>query len=239
MVRIDMSEYSERHSVARLVGAPPGYIGYEEGGQLTEAVRRRPYCVILLDEVEKAHQEVFDILLQVLDDGRLTDGQGRTVDFRNTILILTSNLGSQFIADPSLDDAAKRDAVMAVVRSTFKPEFLNRLDDIILFDALTTEELTQIVDLQVEMLVRRLADRRLTLTVTPAAREWLALTGFDPVYGARPLRRLIQSAIGDQLARGLLAGDIADGDTVVVDLDEAADALTSRPQREAASIAGS
>jgi ATP-dependent Clp protease ATP-binding subunit ClpB len=225
IVRIDMSEYSERHTVARLVGAPPGYIGYEEGGQLTEAVRRRPYCVVLLDEVEKAHQEVFDILLQVLDDGRLTDGQGRTVDFRNTILILTSNIGSAFIADPALDDEAKRDAVMNVVRTTFKPEFLNRLDDIILFDALSTEELSQIVDLQVSRLARRLSDRRLTLTVTPAAREWLAVTGFDPVYGARPLRRLVQSAIGDQLAKGLLSGAITDGDTVLVDLDPGADAL--------------
>ncbi len=234
MIRIDMSEYSERHSVARLVGAPPGYVGYEEGGQLTEAVRRRPYCVILLDEVEKAHPEVFDILLQVLDDGRLTDGQGRTVDFRNTILILTSNLGSQFIADPALDDAAKREAVMSVVRSTFKPEFLNRLDDVILFDALSTEELTEIVGLQVARLGKRLADRRLTLTVTPAAEEWLAVTGFDPVYGARPLRRLIQSAIGDQLARQLLAGEITDGDTVLVDLDTAADALTVRPARRTA-----
>ncbi len=234
MIRIDMSEYSERHSVARLVGAPPGYVGYEEGGQLTEAVRRRPYTVILLDEVEKAHQEVFDILLQVLDDGRLTDGQGRTVDFRNTILVLTSNLGSQFIADPGLDETAKQDAVMSVVRATFKPEFLNRLDDVILFDALTTEELTEIVDLQVDRLARRLADRRLTLTVTPAAREWLAVTGFDPVYGARPLRRLIQSAIGDQLARALLAGEISDGDSAEVDLDEAADALTVRAQRGAA-----
>jgi ATP-dependent Clp protease ATP-binding subunit ClpB len=234
MVRLDMSEYSERHTVARLVGAPPGYVGYEEGGQLTEAVRRRPYTVILLDEVEKAHQEVFDILLQVLDDGRLTDGQGRTVDFRNTILVLTSNLGSQFIADPALDEAAKRDAVMSVVRSTFKPEFLNRLDDVILFDALSTEELTEIVDLQVARLARRLADRRLTLTVTPGASEWLAVTGFDPVYGARPLRRLIQSAIGDKLAKALLAGEISDGDTVVVDLDEAADALTVRAERGAA-----
>jgi ATP-dependent Clp protease ATP-binding subunit ClpB len=239
MVRVDMSEYSERHSVARLVGAPPGYIGYEEGGQLTEAVRRRPYCVVLLDEVEKAHQEVFDILLQVLDDGRLTDGQGRTVDFRNTILILTSNLGSAFIADPALDDQAKRDAVMSVVRATFKPEFLNRLDDVILFDALSTEELTEIVDLQVARLTRRLADRRLALTVSPAAREWLAVTGFDPVYGARPLRRLIQSAIGDQLARGLLSGDIADGDVVLVDLDPASDSLTVRADRPAAVPASS
>jgi ATP-dependent Clp protease ATP-binding subunit ClpB len=226
IIRIDMSEYSERHSVARLVGAPPGYVGYEEGGQLTETVRRRPYCVVLLDEVEKAHPEVFDILLQVLDDGRLTDGQGRTVDFRNTILILTSNLGSAYIADPALDEAAKKDAVMAIVRTTFKPEFLNRLDDVILFDALSTDELTQIVDIQVDRLAQRLTDRRLTLTVTPAAREWLALTGFDPVYGARPLRRLIQSAIGDQLARKLLASEITDGDEVHVDLDEGSDALT-------------
>jgi len=239
MIRIDMSEYSERHSVARLVGAPPGYVGYEEGGQLTEAVRRRPYCVILLDEVEKAHSEVFDILLQVLDDGRLTDGQGRTVDFRNTILILTSNLGSQFIADPALDEAAKRDAVMSVVRSTFKPEFLNRLDDVILFDALTTEELTEIVELQVAALGRRLTDRRLTLTVTPAAQEWLAVTGFDPVYGARPLRRLIQSAIGDQLARQLLGGEIIDGDTVLVDLDATTDSLTVRAGRKTAGAAAS
>jgi len=238
MIRIDMSEYSEKHSVARLVGAPPGYVGYEEGGQLTEAVRRRPYCVILLDEVEKAHPEVFDILLQVLDDGRLTDGQGRTVDFRNTILILTSNLGSQFIADPAMtDETAKRAAVMNVVRSTFKPEFLNRLDDVIVFDALGTDELGRIVDLQVVRLARRLGDRRLTLTVSLAAREWLALTGFDPVYGARPLRRLVQSAIGDQLARALLSGEIADGDRVVVDVDDAADALTVRPAREIAAQA--
>jgi len=229
MVRIDMSEYSEKHSVARLVGAPPGYVGYEEGGQLTEVVRRRPYCVVLLDEVEKAHPEVFDILLQVLDDGRLTDGQGRTVDFRNTILILTSNLGSQFIADPALSEGAKRDAVMKVVQATFKPEFLNRLDDVILFDSLSTEELSRIVDLQVARLGRRLADRRLTLQVTSGAREWLAMTGFDPVYGARPLRRLIQSAIGDQLARALLSGEIVDGDQVLVDLDPASDALTVRP----------
>jgi ATP-dependent Clp protease ATP-binding subunit ClpB len=239
IIRIDMSEYSERHSVARLVGAPPGYVGYEEGGQLTEAVRRRPYCAVLLDEVEKAHPEVFDVLLQVLDDGRLTDGQGRTVDFRNTILILTSNLGSAYIADPALDDAAKREAVMSVVRTTFKPEFLNRLDDIILFDALTTEELSEIVDLQVARLTRRLADRRLTLTVTSAAREWLAVTGFDPVYGARPLRRLIQSAIGDQLARGLLSGGIADGETVVVDLDAASDSLTVRAVRPPATVPAS
>jgi ATP-dependent Clp protease ATP-binding subunit ClpB len=219
--------------VARLVGAPPGYVGYDQGGQLTEAVRRRPYCVVLLDEVEKAHTEVFDILLQVLDDGRLTDGQGRTVDFRNTILILTSNLGSQFIADPALGEAEKREKVMAIVRGTFKPEFLNRLDEVIIFDALTTAELTEIVDLQVARLAARLSDRRLTLEVTPEAREWLALTGFDPVYGARPLRRLIQSSIGDQLARGLLAGEMTDGDTVVVDLDEAADKLTVTARRPA------
>jgi ATP-dependent Clp protease ATP-binding subunit ClpB len=231
VVRIDMSEYSEKHSVARLVGAPPGYVGYEAGGQLTEAVRRRPYCVILLDEVEKAHQEVFDILLQVLDDGRLTDGQGRTVDFRNTILILTSNLGSAEIANQSMDEDTKRETVMAVVRVTFKPEFLNRLDDIILFDPLTTEELAEIVDLQVAALARRLAERRLTLHVTPAAREWLALTGFDPVYGARPLRRLVQSAIGDQLARALLSGQIVDGNTVLVDTDTDADALTVTAER--------
>ncbi len=239
MVRIDMSEYSEKHSVARLVGAPPGYVGYEEGGQLTEVVRRRPYCVVLLDEVEKAHPEVFDILLQVLDDGRLTDGQGRTVDFRNTILILTSNLGSQFIADPALTEEAKRDAVLKVVQATFKPEFLNRLDDVILFDSLTTEELSQIVDLQVARLGRRLADRRLNLRVSPGAREWLALTGFDPIYGARPLRRLIQSAIGDQLAKALLSGTISDGDDVLVDLDPASDTLTVRPaQLSAAGLAG-
>ena len=239
MVRIDMSEYGEKHSVARLVGAPPGYVGYEEGGQLTEVVRRRPYSVVLLDEVEKAHPEVFDILLQVLDDGRLTDGQGRTVDFRNTILILTSNLGSQYVADPALDDEAKRVAVMKVVQATFKPEFLNRLDDVILFDSLNTEELSRIVDLQVARLGKRLAERRLTLQVTPGAREWLALTGFDPIYGARPLRRLIQSAIGDQLARALLSGQILDGDRVEVDLDPASDALiVRRAQLSAAGVGG-
>jgi ATP-dependent Clp protease ATP-binding subunit ClpB len=233
MIRIDMSEYAEKHSVARLIGAPPGYVGYEEGGQLTESVRRRPYTVVLLDEVEKAHPEVFDVLLQVLDDGRLTDGQGRTVDFRNAILVLTSNLGSQFIADPAFgDETAKRDAVMAAVRNAFKPEFLNRLDDVIVFDALTTSELTQIVDLQIARLAARLADRRLTLTVTQAAKDWLAMTGFDPVYGARPLRRLVQSAVGDQLARALLAAEIIDGDEVLVDVDEGRDALSvSRADR--------
>src|SRR5690606_623620 len=209
--------------------APPGYGGYEEGGQLTEAVRRRPYSAVLLDEVEKAHPEVFDILLQVLDDGRLTDGQGRTVDFRNTILILTSNLGSQYLVDPTLENGAKREAVWGAVRSAFKPEFLNRLDDVILFDALSTDELTKIVDLQVDQLARRLAERQLTLKVTDAAREWLALTGYDPLYGARPLRRLVQTAIGDQLARKLLAGEVRDGDEVTVDLDESADKLTVEP----------
>ena len=225
MVRIDMSEYSEKHSVARLVGAPPGYVGYEEGGQLTEAVRRRPYAVVLLDEVEKAHSEVFDILLQVLDDGRLTDGQGRTVDFRNVLLILTSNLGSQFLADQTLDAETKRNAVMGVVRGAFKPEFLNRLDEVVLFDALGTEELAKIVDISLRRLNARLADRRIGVEVTPAAKDWLALTGFDPVYGARPLRRLIQTTIEDQLAQQVLAGEVADGDTIVFDLDESKDGL--------------
>ncbi|MEJ7650423.1 MAG: ATP-dependent chaperone ClpB [Nakamurella sp.] len=219
MVRVDMSEYSEKHAVARLVGAPPGYVGYEEGGQLTEAVRRRPYTVVLLDEVEKAHPDVFNILLQVLDDGRLTDGQGRTVDFRNTLLILTSNLGSAALMDPMLDAGQRHDAVMAVVRSAFKPEFLNRLDEVVVFDALGPEELGAIVDIQIDQLAKRLAARRLLLEVSDAAREWLSLSGFDPMYGARPLRRLVQSAIGDQLARSLLAGAILDGDTVTVDID--------------------
>jgi ATP-dependent Clp protease ATP-binding subunit ClpB len=217
MVRIDMSEYSEKHSVARLVGAPPGYVGYEEGGQLTEAVRRRPYSVLLLDEVEKAHPEVFDILLQVLDDGRLTDGQGRTVDFRNVILVLTSNLGSQFLVDPNLDAAAKKNAVMATVNASFKPEFLNRLDEVVLFDPLSVEELSRIVELQVKELGERLKGRRLNLEVTEGARAWLAVSGFDPAYGARPLRRLVQREIGDRLAKAILAGEIADGDTVLVD----------------------
>ena len=227
MIRIDMSEYGEKHSVARLVGAPPGYVGYEEGGQLTEAVRRRPYSVVLLDEVEKAHPEVFDVLLQVLDDGRLTDGQGRTVDFRTTILVLTSNLGSQFLVDPTMSDEAKRDAVMAAVRVAFKPEFLNRLDDVVVFDALDTAELARIVELQVALLAKRLADRRLVLEVTAAAREWLALTGYDPAYGARPLRRLVQREIGDRLAKALLAGDITDGDTVLVDVERLEGLATS------------
>jgi ATP-dependent Clp protease ATP-binding subunit ClpB len=217
MVRIDMSEYSEKHSVARLVGAPPGYVGYDQGGQLTEAVRRRPYSVVLFDEVEKAHPDVFDVLLAVLDDGRLTDGQGRTVDFRNVILVLTSNLGSASLVS-DLPGELKRDAVMAAVRQHFKPEFLNRLDDIVVFDALSTEELAQIVDIQVAALARRLSARRLTLEVTDAAREWLAINGYDPLYGARPLRRLVQTAIGDTLARELLSGRIQDGQTVHVDV---------------------
>ncbi|WP_151773772.1 ATP-dependent chaperone ClpB [Streptomyces abyssomicinicus] len=217
MVRIDMSEYSEKHSVARLVGAPPGYVGYEEGGQLTEAVRRRPYSVVLLDEVEKAHPEVFDILLQVLDDGRLTDGQGRTVDFRNTILILTSNLGSQFLVDPLTGEETKREQVLEVVRASFKPEFLNRLDDLVVFSALTKAELERIAGLQIGRLAKRLAERRLTLDITPAALAWLAEKGLDPAYGARPLRRLIQTAIGDSLAKEIISGEIKDGDTVRVD----------------------
>ncbi|MFD5036023.1 ATP-dependent chaperone ClpB [Streptomyces sp. NPDC058377] len=217
MIRIDMSEYSEKHSVARLVGAPPGYVGYEEGGQLTEAVRRRPYSVVLLDEVEKAHPEVFDILLQVLDDGRLTDGQGRTVDFRNTILILTSNLGSQFLVDPLIEPEAKKERVLEVVRASFKPEFLNRLDDLVVFSALSGDELAHIAGLQVARLAGRLADRRIHLDVTPDALAWLAEEGNDPAYGARPLRRLIQTAIGDRLAKEILAGEVKDGDTVRVD----------------------
>ncbi|PTR30986.1 ATP-dependent Clp protease ATP-binding subunit ClpB [Rhodococcus sp. OK519] len=215
MVRIDMSEYSEKHSVARLVGAPPGYVGYESGGQLTEAVRRRPYSVVLFDEVEKAHPDVFDILLQVLDDGRLTDGQGRTVDFRNTILILTSNLGA----------GGDRDQVMAAVRSKFKPEFVNRLDDVVVFDPLSEEQLESIVDIQLDQLATRLAARRLTLEVSDGARLWLAVRGYDPQYGARPLRRLIQQAIGDQLAKLLLAGTVRDGDTVPVTVSEDGDHL--------------
>ncbi|MBD0693500.1 ATP-dependent chaperone ClpB [Streptomyces sp. CBMA123] len=228
MVRIDMSEYGEKHSVSRLVGAPPGYVGYEEGGQLTEAVRRRPYSVVLLDEVEKAHPEVFDVLLQVLDDGRLTDGQGRTVDFRNAILILTSNLGSHYLVDPTIPEDKKKALVLDSVRAAFKPEFLNRLDDIVVFDPLGTAELSRIVDLQVARLGERLRERRLTLDVSVAARDWLALTGYDPAYGARPLRRLVQSAIGDQLARAILSGQVHDGDTVLVERDEEGDRLTVR-----------
>ncbi|EFN93601.1 ATP-dependent chaperone protein ClpB [Mobiluncus mulieris FB024-16] len=217
LTRIDMSEYGEKHSVARLIGAPPGYVGYEEGGQLTEAVRRRPYSVILLDEVEKAHPDVYDILLQVLDDGRLTDGQGRTVDFRNVILVLTSNLGSQFLTDPTADRREVQKQVLDLVRAAFKPEFLNRLDETILFDALSTEDLERIVDIQIAKMAQRLKENQLSLEVEPSARSWLALTGYDPTYGARPLRRLIQREIGDQLAEKLLSGEVKRGATVVVE----------------------
>ena len=225
LVRIDMSEYMEKHSVSRLVGAPPGYIGYEEGGQLTEAVRRRPYSVILLDEVEKAHSDVFNILLQVLDDGRLTDGQGRTVDFRNTILVLTSNLGSQFLSDASLDDHAKREAVMGAVRQAFRPEFLNRLDDVVMFDPLSMADLGRIVETNLAKLNSRLAERRITIAVTDAGKDWLAMAGFDPIYGARPLRRLMQTTIDDQLARKVLSGQVQEGDTATFNINEAGDGL--------------
>ena len=220
MIRIDMSEYGERHSVARLLGAPPGYIGFEQGGQLTEAVRRRPYSVVLMDEVEKAHPDVFDVLLQVLDDGRLTDGQGRTVDFRNVILILTSNLGSQFLVDPELSWEQKEEAVEGMVRQAFKPEFVNRLDDIVIFSPLSMADLGQIVELYIDRLQKRLAERRLELAVTPNARSWLAERGYDPIYGARPLRRLMQHEIDDRLATALLGGTVRDGDTVLVDLTD-------------------
>ncbi|WP_168583146.1 ATP-dependent chaperone ClpB [Gephyromycinifex aptenodytis] len=225
MVRIDMSEYSERHAVARLIGAPPGYVGYDQGGQLTEAVRRRPYSVVLLDEVEKAHPETFDVLLQVLDDGRLTDGQGRTVDFRNVILVMTSNLGSHFLIDETLTPEAKRESVMQAVRTAFKPEFLNRLDETVIFDPLSTQALAKIVELQVASLGQRLRDRRITLQVSDSAKEWLAITGYDPAYGARPLRRLVQREIGDRLAMALLGGQIRDGQSVAVDLDVEEDHL--------------
>ncbi len=225
MVRIDMSEYGEKHSVSRLVGAPPGYVGYEQGGQLTEAVRRRPYSVVLLDEVEKAHPEVFDVLLQVMDDGRLTDGQGRTVDFKNVILILTSNLGSPILIDPTLSTDEKREQVMALVRQAFRPEFVNRLDDTVVFHALTEDDLAQIVELSVDALQRRLRDRRLTLAVTPDARAWLAERGYDPLFGARPLRRLIQSEIQDRLAMALLSGGVRDGDVVRVDVEASGSSL--------------
>ena len=234
MIRIDMSEYSEKFAVSRLVGAPPGYVGYEQGGQLTEAVRRRPYSVILLDEVEKAHPEVFDILLQVLDDGRLTDGQGRTVDFRNTILILTSNLGSQYLVDPTLNETEREEAVLQQVRQAFKPEFVNRLDDIVVFSTLSKDELGEIVELNIDRLVQRLTERRLELAVTPDARAWLAERGFDPIYGARPLRRLMQREIDDRLATALLAGEIRDGDLVRVDLAPEGDRLTVAAARDVA-----
>jgi ATP-dependent Clp protease ATP-binding subunit ClpB len=226
LIRIDMSEYGEKFSVSRLIGAPPGYVGYEQGGQLTEAVRRRPYSVVLLDEVEKAHPEVFDLLLQVFDDGRLTDGQGRTVDFRNTIFILTSNLGSNFLVDPDLSWEDKKIAVNETVRQAFKPEFVNRLDDIVVFAPLTSDDLQRIVDITVDRLASRLADRRLTLGVTPGARVWLSERGYDPIYGARPLRRLMQHEIDDRLATALISGNISDGDTVVVDVASDGDSLT-------------
>ncbi len=238
MVRIDMSEYGEKHSVSRLVGAPPGYIGYEAGGQLTEAVRRRPYSVVLLDEVEKAHPEVFDILLQVMDDGRLTDGQGRTVDFTNVILILTSNLGSPILIDPTMSMDAKREQVQALVRQAFKPEFVNRLDDIVIFQALSQDDLAQIVELAVDALHKRLRERRLTLAVTPDARSWLAERGYDPVYGARPLRRLIQSEIQDRLAMAILAGTVRDGDVVRVDVASDGDSLLLESTGPAAEESG-
>jgi ATP-dependent Clp protease ATP-binding subunit ClpB len=226
MIRIDMSEYSEKHSVSRLVGAPPGYVGYDEGGQLTEAVRRRPYSVVLLDEVEKAHPEVFDILLQVLDDGRLTDGQGRTVDCRNVILILTSNMGSQYLIDTSVPFEERKAQVMDVVRQQFRPEFLNRLDAMVTFDPLDKEELARIAGIQIEQLQKRLDDRRITLDLDSDAREWLVDRGFDPVYGARPLRRLVQTAVGDKLAMAILGGEVRDGDTVHITVEPSGDALS-------------
>jgi ATP-dependent Clp protease ATP-binding subunit ClpB len=236
MIRIDMSEYGEKFAVSRLVGAPPGYVGYEQGGQLTEAVRRRPYSVVLFDEVEKAHPEVFDLLLQVLDDGRLTDGQGRTVDFRNVIMILTSNLGSQYLVDPELSDDDKEQAVQDLVRQAFKPEFVNRLDDIVVFQALGQEDLGSIVELYIDRLQTRLSDRRLELAVTPSARTWLAERGYDPIYGARPLRRLMQHEIDDKLATALLAGTVRDGDLVTVDLAD--DSLTVTSQGPAPRLGG-
>jgi ATP-dependent Clp protease ATP-binding subunit ClpB len=226
IVRIDMSEYQEKHSVSRLVGAPPGYVGYDQGGQLTESIRRRPYSVVLLDEVEKAHPEVFDVLLQVFDDGRLTDGQGRTVDFRNTILIMTSNLGSNFLVDPLLDKKQKEEAVLGVVRQMFKPEFLNRLDDIVMFDSLDRDQLASIVKIQLELLNNRLKDRRINLEVTEKAQSWLVVNGYDPLYGARPLRRLIQTAIGDRLSKAILGGEVKDGDTITFDATDSSKELS-------------
>ncbi|WP_159145925.1 AAA family ATPase, partial [Bacillus altitudinis] len=229
LISLDMSEFGEKHTVSRLFGAPPGFVGFEEGGQLTEKVRRKPFSVVLFDEIEKAHPEVFDVLLQVLDDGRLTDGQGRTVDFRNTILVLTSNLGSQFMTDLSLSDVQREEAVRELVQQAFRPEFINRLDDIVVFQALTAEDLGQIVSLYVDRLARRLTDRRLELAVTPEARGWLAERGYDPLYGARPLRRLMQRQIDDRLARAILSGDVRDGDTVRVDVAADGDGLTVEP----------
>jgi ATP-dependent Clp protease ATP-binding subunit ClpB len=231
MVRIDMSEYSEKHSVSRLVGAPPGYVGYEEGGQLTEAVRRRPYSVVLLDEVEKAHPEVFDILLQVLDDGRLTDGQGRTVDFRNAILILTSNMGSQYLIDTDMPFDERKKLVLDVVRQQFRPEFLNRLDAMVMFNPLDRKELHRITGIQIESLQKRLADRRIEIELTDDAKEWLVNTGYDPAYGARPLRRLVQTAVGDKLAMAILSGEVHDGDKVVIGTQPDGEGLTLTAER--------
>jgi ATP-dependent Clp protease ATP-binding subunit ClpB len=216
MVRIDMSEYGEKFSVSRLVGAPPGYVGYEEGGQLTEAVRRRPYSVILLDEVEKAHPEVFDLLLQVFDDGRLTDGQGRTVDFRNAIIVMTSNLGSSYLADLEMDREVRESQVMNVVRQSFKPEFLNRIDDIVLFNPLGQDEIGSIVEILFKEFAERLESRRITFTLDESAKSWLSLHGFDPAFGARPLRRLLQKSIGDRIATMLLKGEVTDGDHILI-----------------------
>jgi ATP-dependent Clp protease ATP-binding subunit ClpB len=231
MVRIDMSEYMEKHSVSRLVGAPPGYVGYEEGGQLTETIRRRPYSVVLLDEIEKAHSDVFNVLLQLLDDGRLTDGQGRTVDFRNTIVIMTSNLGSAVFQDPSASPEEREEKVLSDVRAHFRPEFINRIDEVVVFDALSREDIVRIVEIQLRGLQRRLADRKLTLELTDDAKTYLANAGYDPHFGARPLKRLIQREIQDPLALLLLSGDAHDGDTVVV--DAGSDGLTSRVEPRA------
>jgi ATP-dependent Clp protease ATP-binding subunit ClpB len=219
MVRIDMSEYSEKHTVSRLVGAPPGYVGYEEGGQLTEAIRRRPYSVVLLDEIEKAHPEVFDLLLQVFDDGRLTDGQGHTVDFRNTIIVMTSNIGSQFLVDSTLDEKSKRDGVMSILHGAFKPEFLNRIDEILFFHGLGTAEIGKIIDLQVKEFKNRLADRKIEILIEPSAKDWLLMHGYVPAYGARPLKRLIQRAIGNPMSLKILSGEIKDGATVRISAD--------------------
>jgi ATP-dependent Clp protease ATP-binding subunit ClpB len=237
MVRIDMSEYMEKHTVARLVGAPPGYVGYEEGGQLTEAVRRRPYSVILFDEIEKAHPDVFNILLQILEDGRLTDGQGRTVDFRNTVIIMTSNLGSHILQDPNFTEDDKQKMVMEAVRQSFRPEFLNRVDEIILFKPLTRQQITKIVDIQLERLRKRLAERRIKLELTPKAMEVIANEGYDPTYGARPLKRVIQRRIQDSLAMALLDGKFSEGDTVLIDAEDGNLIMrkAGRPQPVAAS----
>jgi ATP-dependent Clp protease ATP-binding subunit ClpB len=239
MVRIDMSEYMEKHTVARLVGAPPGYVGYEEGGQLTEAVRRRPYSVILFDEIEKAHPDVFNILLQILEDGRLTDGQGRTVDFRNTVIIMTSNLGSHILQDASLSEDEKRRLVLEAVRQSFRPEFLNRVDEIIIFQPLSRQQITKIVDIQLERLRKRLAERRIKLELTPAAMELIANEGYDPTYGARPLKRVIQRRLQDSLAMALLDGKFREGDTVVVDAEKGNLVFRKTGAREAVAASAS